>query len=244
MTRLPLVLLLATPFLSGCWTDGWLHSRTGFLDRPPSTSSERWSLSRLLGWDDAPAHSRLPKPDLAIAERVETLGRKIIAQNTFTGIEPLFHTIGVQEPVLFHEGPERLMISEGLVKQCRTDGELAAVLCSELARMMADKQSARRVGAERDSFPEIGVPTSSGLAGGSPDDPARAAERAILERQRKKETSRESLDPNRIATDLMRGAGYDLADLDRVAPLLRQSDRGQSIKKQLGGSAPAPRWEW
>jgi hypothetical protein len=110
--------------------------------------------------------------------------------------------------------------------------------------MMADKQSARRVGAERDSFPEIGVPTSSGLAGGSPDDPARAAERAILERQRKKETSRESLDPNRIATDLMRGAGYDLADLDRVAPLLRQSDRGQSIKKQLGGSAPAPRWEW
>ena len=32
--------------------------------------------------------------------------------------------------------------------------------------------------------------------------------------------------------------------LDRVAPLLRQSERGRAVKKQLSGSAPAPRWEW
>ena len=199
-------------------------------------------MSRMLGWDDTPSHDRMPKADLATAERVETIGRKIIAQNTFTGIEPLFHTIGVQDLVLFHEGPERLMISEGLVKQCRTDGEIAAVLCSELAKMAAEKKSARRVGAERDSFPEIGVPTDSGLAGGTPDDPARAAELAILEKQRQRDRNADN--PSLLAGDLLRGAGFDPADLDRVAPLLKQSDRGNTIKKQMSGSALAPRWEW
>ena len=200
--------------------------------------------SRLLGWDEAPAHSRMPKPDLATAERVETLGRKIIAQNTFTGIEPLFHTIGVQEPVLFHEGPERLMISEGLVKQCRTDGELAAVLCSELARMVADKQSARRVGAERDSFPEIGVPTSSGLAGGSPDDPARAAERAYP-RQAAQEGDEPRIDRPQPDCD-------DLMPRRRLRP--RRPGSGgaapQAIRSRAGHQEAtrwlrlAPRWEW
>ena len=42
----------------------------------------------------------------------------------------------------------------------------------------------------------------------------------------------------------MRGAGYDPVDLDHVAPLLKQSDRGLAIKKQMSGSAQAPRWEW
>ena len=186
----------------------------------------------------------MPKADLATAERVETIGRKIIAQNTFTGIEPLFHTIGVPEAMLFHEGPERLMISEGLVKQCKTDGELAAVLCTELGKMTAERTGARRVGADRDSFPEIGIPTGSGLAGGTPDDPARAAERAFQEKQRSKQAGRESVGSTLSAADLMRGAGFDPAELDRVAPLLKQTDRGLAIKKQLSGSAPAPRWDW
>ena len=225
MARLVLVAISTVPLLCGCTSDG------------------SWSMSRMLGWDEKPRQSQMPKADLATAERVETIGRKIIAQNTFTGIEPLFHTIGVPEPALFHEGPERLMVSEGLVKQCRTDGELAAVLCSELAKMLVEKKAARRVGAERDSFPEIGIPTGSGLAGGTPDDPARAAERAFQEKQRTKQAARESADALSPA-DLMRGAGFDPADLDRVAPLLKQSDRGLVIKKQLSGSAPAPRWEW
>jgi len=228
MTRIAIGFISIMPIVlfTGCTTDG------------------SWSISRMLGWDNTPAHSRLPKADLATDERVETLGRRILAQNTFTGIDPLFHAIGVPESVLFHEGPERLMVSEGLVKQCRTDGELAAVLCTELAKMIAEKKAAQRVGADRDSFPEIGVPTGSGLAGGAPDDPARAAERVFLEKQRIKRTNQEAVDPAKLASELMRGAGFDPADLDRVAPQLKQSDRGQTIRKQLSGSAIAPRWEW
>lgn len=228
MPRLVLALaaVVSLSLASGCTTDG------------------QWSVKRMLGWDDTPRPSKAPKADLAVAERVETLGRKIIAQNTFTGIEPVFWTIGVPESVLFHRGAEELVVSEGLVKQCKTEGELAAVLCSELGRMVSEKKSARRVGSERDSFPEVGVPTGSGHAGGTPDDPARAAERAYLEKQRKRETPRETPDPTQLARDLMRGAGFDPAELDRVAPLLKESDRGAVLKKQLGGPAPAPRWEW
>ena len=79
---------------------------------------------------------------LQTAERVETLGRQIIAQNTFTGLDPLFHTIGVPEPMLFHRGTAELFVSEGLVNRCKTEAELAAVLCSELGQMMAEKQAA------------------------------------------------------------------------------------------------------
>ena len=131
MTRLTLgVTALCAALCCGCSTDG------------------SWSMSRLLGWDDSPASrsAKMPKADLALCGRVETIGRKIIAQNTFTGIEPLFHTVGVPEAVLFHRGAEELIISEGLVKQCRNDSELAAVLSSELAQMMNEKKTARRVG--------------------------------------------------------------------------------------------------
>jgi hypothetical protein len=209
------------------------------------TTDGEWSVRRALGWDDGkPRALKLPPGQLETAERVETLGRRIITQNTFTGIEPLFHTVGVPETVLFHRGPEELFISEGLVKQCKTEAELAAVLCSELGQMMAEKKAARRIGADRDSFPEVGVPTSSGLAGGTFDDPARTAERAYQEKQRAKEAAaREPADPAKLARDLMRGAGFDPAELDRVAPLLKQSDRGAAIKKQMSGSAPAPKWD-
>jgi predicted Zn-dependent protease len=211
---------------TGCMTDG------------------EWSVSRMLGWDDQPRTPKVPKADLATAERVETLGRRIIGQNTFTGIEPLFHTLGVPEVVLFHRGTGELMISEGLAKQCKTEAELAAVLCSELGQMVAEKKAARRAGADRDSFPEIGVPTGSGLAGGTPTDPSRAAELALLEKQRAKNAAGEAADAGKLSRDLMRGAGFDPAELERVAPLLKQSTRGAAIQKQMSASAPAPKWEW
>lgn len=228
MMRFPLglaILFSTSLALTGCMTDG------------------EWSVSRMLGWDDGKPRSsaKMPKADLATAQRVDELGRKIIAQNTFTGIEPMFHTIGVPETVLFHRGTEELMISEGLVKQCKTEAELAAVLCSELGHMMADKRGAKRAGADRDSIPSIGMPTSAGLGGGSPADSARTAELAYQEKRAKAIAAGETADASKFASDLMRGSGFDPAELDRVAPLLKQ--RSTTIQKQLSAPAPAPRWD-
>src|SRR4051794_36291540 len=60
-----------------------------------------------------PDPAKVDPAALKAAERVQVLGQRVIEQNTFTGIAPLFHTLGVPDPVLFHRGPEELFISEG-----------------------------------------------------------------------------------------------------------------------------------
>jgi hypothetical protein len=204
-----------------------------------------WSVRRALGWDEGkPRAAKYSPAHIANAARVEELGRKLIAQNTFTGIEPVFHTIGVTESVLFHRGAEELVISEGLVKQCKTEAELAAVLCSELGQMVAEKKAARRAGVDRDSIPDAGLPGGASTAGGTADDPGRAAEMAYRDRQRPKSVAVvEPTDAKQPARDLMKGAGFDPAELDRVEPILKQSTRGEALKKQMSGSAPEPKWE-
>lgn len=209
-------------------------------------SDGEWSVRKMLGMNDplAPSMDNFPKPDLAIAKRVDDVGNKILHLNTFLSIEPLFHTIGVPENVLFHRGPQELFISEGLVKQCKTEDELAAVLCSELGRMIVEKTAARRVAADRDTIPDAALPNCGPpmTGGGTPYDCGRQAELAMEERRQK---AAPPIDPERAsqkAQMLLRTAGFDPAVLDQVQPLLKQSDRGVLIRKQMSGSAPAPTW--
>jgi predicted Zn-dependent protease len=209
-------------------------------------TDNNWSVSKLLGWDDSkmPPGPKYPVANVQTAERVDNLGRRIVAQNTFIGIEPLFTAIGVPESVLFHRGPDQLFISEGLVNLCKSDTELAAILCSELGQMVAEKKAVRRVGSERDSFPDIalagGSPVTTGV--GIPDDPGRQAELAYQQRRPKPAPAIDPVDATKQARMLLTGAGFDPATLDQVQPLLKQSDRGANLRKQMSGSAPPPIW--
>ena len=147
-----------------------------------------------------------PKYTAACA-RVDDVSKYILTQNTFPGIEPVIQTFGVKELVLFHRGSEELYISEGLVERCKTNEELAAVLCSEMGQMKAEKEAAKRVGLVRE---------------GAASEP--------------------SGDSTALARDLMTGAGFNPADLERVAPLLREAAKNDALRKQMAGSAPAPQW--
>ena len=191
--------------------------------------------AEVLNWEKV----KTPKPpkfapaSLQVAERVETLGRRIIAQNAFTGLDPLFNTIGVAEPMLFHGGTAMLYVSEGLVKKCKNDDQLAALLCTELGVMMAEQRAARGLGRDKDAISEVGDP---GLGGGTKAG-------AIDPKPRERGKPTPAGDPDQFARDLMRGAGFDPAELGRVEPLLRQSDRGEVLRKQMAGSGAAPKWE-
>lgn len=208
-----------------------------------------WSVRKALGWDDAPPNrvatplpKDMPMPNPAIAERVELLGRKVVAQNTFIGVDPLFHTIGVKENVLFHIGPERLVISEGLVEQCKTDAELAAVLCSELGQMVSEKRTAKALGRDVDPIPD--ATHGAGLPGGSPFDAGQQVNLAYHDKQFPRGGQRpDPIDAKRTARELLVDAGYSPAELDRVEPLLKQSERGEQLKKQMSASAPPPDWK-
>jgi hypothetical protein len=229
--------------LAGCASDGQFSLRRAFSGLTGEPDDPRWEKVKV------PRKPDLPAADIAVAERVETLGRRIIAQNTFTGIDPMFFCAGPPigtDPFVFHRGPEELWISEALVRQCKTEEQLAAVLCSELGQMVAEKRAARRVAAERDSFPEAALPGGAAtLAGGLPNDPARDAERAYNEkRQAKTAPVATAADAATAARDLLKGAGFDPVELDRVAPLLKQSSaRGVALRTQIGGSAPPPKWD-
>lgn len=205
-----------------------------------------WTLQKVLGWDD-PANPRpvtISPASLQNAERVEQLGRKILAHNPFTGIDPLFYTIGVPEPALFHRGTGELCVSEGLVKQCKAEGQLAAVLCSELGLMISEKRLALEAGHEKDSIPEVAETgeRSSFDANAVEVGSQKKSDPREAPGSRNGKPSR-STDSTDLAKELLRGAGFDPAELDRIGPLLKQSDRGAILRKQLAGSAPAPKWD-
>jgi hypothetical protein len=209
-----------------------------------------FSVSKALGWEPknavkTPSLTNYPKPDIVVAERVFLVGRQIIAQNTFAGVEPQFHTIGVPESALYHRGSEELFISQGLANKCKTDAELAAVLCSELGSMVAERQAARRAGRDTDPIPDV-APKGNMMAGGIDGDQTRLAELAYHEKRYPRANTNATSTPadaGKVARDLMRGAGYDPAEVDRVAPLLKESTRGEALRKQMAGSASAPSWK-
>ena len=206
-----------------------------------------WSVRKALGWDDAPARGQMPAPKdvplatLAVSERVELLGQKIIAQNTFTGISPMFMTVDVKESVLFHSGTEQLFISGGLVEKCKSDAELAAVLCAELGQMVAEKRTAKAVGRDVDPIPDAGYGGGPLFPGGTAFDAGRQADLAFHEKKHPRGSPRP--DATSTARELLTGAGYNPAELDRVEALLKQSDRGEKLRKQMAGSAPLPEWK-
>src|SRR5947209_17219340 len=87
------------------------------------------------------SHSALAPASLAVAAKVDTIGHQIVKANPRLGLQPTFATLGAPQPEIFHRGKDAVVITEALAKQCTTDGQLAAVLCQELALMVAEREA-------------------------------------------------------------------------------------------------------
>src|SRR5262245_31992982 len=115
-----------------------------------------------------------PLPALApasteAAARVDSVGRRVVAANPQIGARPLFHTIGAPQPDIFHRGNTDVLVTEGLVRQCATDGQLAAVLCAELGKMVSEREAATPTAVRRPDRltpidTRIGIDTGWGTA--------------------------------------------------------------------------------
>lgn len=176
--------------------------------------------------------------------RVDQVGRTILRTNLFIGIEPSFHTIGHKDPLLFHRDENGLFISDTLVNRCQTDGELAAVLCTELGKMVAEKRNVQRMGLPE---PPLNVPISNSMeAGGIPADQIFVAEAALREQKSKKDRTPASrnltTDPKKIARELLKTAGYDESEMKSVEANLRHMTQDSGVQQQLGGAGAPPRW--
>jgi hypothetical protein len=215
------------PALAGCLgNDKTALVSPGLSGRPPGIQQAQFA--------HAPATEE-------VAIRVATLGRKIVEANPQVGVRPTFSCIGAPQPTVFHRLSKdacEVFISEGLVKRCQTEGQLAAVLCTELGKAGSERAAQAHPAAvrpDRDPPPAAPVGTDSRGPFGSPDG-TRLAELGKIDRLRQEATQPlPPPSPDILARGYLVRAGYPADDLKAVAPLLRAAEQDTSFEKQMTG---------
>lgn len=177
------------------------------------------------------------------AARVDSLGRRLLAANPQMGLKPQFVTIGSPQAEIFHRGTSELDITEGLVNQCTTESQLAAVLCHEFGKMVAEREALtppRARQAMTEPPPDVRIGDSSNSYG---DVTMTAlAEQAKFHPPAYRAPSGPLPDPEVLARDFLTRAGYPPADLNAVAPLLKAARGNTVLEKQLVAPAPTRPW--
>jgi hypothetical protein len=177
---------------------------------------------------------------------VDQLGRKIVAANQQIGMRPLFRTIGAPQPEVFHIGMTDIVVTEGLVSQCKTDGELAAVLCRELGKMVSEREALAGPQArmpERAPPQEVRIGNDGGAAG--TPDLTHLAELGMYERERRRPASAPlpPPEPGTLARTYLTRAGFAETDLQAVTPLLQAAAANATFERQMSPAGPnTPAW--
>jgi len=219
MIRWPMLAVCAVAPLSGCQ---WLGIDRDGYNRLRSQAQKVPTIS--------PA-------TVAVATRVETMGRRLVIGSPFLGIDPKFQTVGRPEPEIFHSDSVGVYLTDGMAGLCRKDEELAAVLANEIGQMAAEARRSERLRV-RDPIPAVAM-------GNPGDDPAREAYLAEFEMEVGKPTGRKPFpvtDATTIARQILSDAGFDPKCLDEAQPILRKANQTQVLAKQLGGRSTAPKW--
>jgi hypothetical protein len=220
--RVWLVGLLAA--VGGCAPEGGLSVvSSGFFNETPAlTATPAGSLIHAAASEEA-------------GKRVVQVGGQILASNPKLGFKPAFTTIGAPWEEIFHRGDKAVFITEGLVRACVTDGQLAAVLCHELGKIAVERQELEAT-APQDRGPSMDTPVGNDHGGvfGAPDG-TRAAELAVYEQKRRKAALEAATpaNPDVLARAILEKAGGTPADLEAAAPLLKRADEHITFEKQM-----------
>lgn len=194
----------------------------------------------------APAVQRAAHAPASVesAARVDRLGRQILAANPQVGIKPLFVTIGAPQVEVFHRGTAELTVTEGLVRQCGTEGQLAAILSLELGKMVAEREAlsppqARR--QDRPPPPDLRIGSSDGFSGAA--DMTHLAEQSKYDPPRRRDSSPTTPpDPQQLAKIYLTKSGFAVTELDQAAPILGMAQSNSTFEKQLTHPEPARPW--
>ncbi|MCI0681817.1 MAG: hypothetical protein L0Y71_06910 [Gemmataceae bacterium] len=183
--------------------------------------------------------------DEALALKVDSVGRKLLAANQELGLKTtLFAAIGnTPRPEIFHTGPRMVWVTDGLVRRCATEGELAAVLALELGKIVADREAAATPQMrDPDRLPPIQVPIGNAGHVTNPDL-VHQVELANFEKERpKKRRPLPRPDPQHLARGYLEKAGYRAADLDTVQPLLQAAEQNLTLERQFNGMVMPDPW--
>ncbi len=177
-----------------------------------------------------PPRDKLPKGSLETASRVDSIGRQIRAANPDITVDTLFLTIGAPAVTAFHRGTTEIYVSDGLVQRCKTDGELAAVLCNELAKIMVEAQAQGKLKPP----PEQERPFTPQIHRDGDPDQTHLAEQAFFEqrnRRRRPVDAPPEQDPNVLARDYLTKAGFSAEDLSKASVLIRQAESNPAFNQ-------------
>jgi hypothetical protein len=203
-------------------------------------------------FDDASRGYIPPRPDMPtpppavapasteVAARVDAVGRRILAANPINGLDTRtvrFVTVGAPQAEVFHRGTADIFITEGLVKQCTTDGQLAAILSLELGKLVSDREAVTPSAIRQpERTPPIDTGLNRDIGWGVAPDQTRLRELADFDRNRKaQQQPAPPPDPAGLARLYLVRAGYHDTDLQAAGPLLQQAQGNAGLEKQLTG---------
>jgi hypothetical protein len=193
----------------------------------------------------APTRATYAPANETVSRRVDKVGRDLLAANKQLGLKPVFATIGVEQPEVFHIDTSWVYVTEGLVKQCKSDPELAAVLSVELGRMVAEREARTSPEVRNpEKLPPIRVPVGNN-AQGRETDFTTLAELSRFEKANPRTPPRNlpRPDPMKLARTYLENAGFQAADLDRVDPLLQAAEKNVALERQFKGVQPQSPWQ-
>lgn len=175
--------------------------------------------------------------------RVELIGRKLSTNNPHVGWWPYFTAVGAADPEVFHIG-SHVYVTEGLIRGCQTDEQLAAVLAYELGRMISEREAS--VNAQIRN-PDRLLPMQLPIGGNGnahEADPTNFVEVAKFEKRYPKHSSR-LLPPNpeQIARSILERGGYQRTELDAAMPILQNAARFSSVEHQFKGTLKQSDWQ-
>jgi hypothetical protein len=239
-------LRLCVALIAGLLTTGCVAQWKEFIGEtpatnlvPPRTVDGAGSTAPIA----APARATFAPAGGDTAMRVDFIGRKVLNANSQAGLQPFFATAGCSQPELFHRGVT-LYITEGLVKQCQTEGQLAAVLSFELARMVAEREALATPQTRRpERRPPPDVPFGNSGQGSGAFDQVREAELVKTGAERRRAV--EMLPPpdaKVLARMYLKKAGYPEAELDAVEPLLAGARANCTLENQVKAAPAASPW--
>lgn len=171
--------------------------------------------------------------DQYVCMRVDSLGRKILNDNPQIGLKPRFAAILSPNPELFHLEDRVVFITEGLVGECKTDAQLAALLSYELGRMVAEREARTRPDYRLARSP-ITVPIGNAAHNSSPDLTP-LAEAAKREAEKPRTVTAPRPDPTFLARHYLEQAGFARGDFDTVQPMLRKAEQNIQLERQIRG---------
>lgn len=224
------------------WPVAVLMALSGCVSEEPKL--DRVSSRDLLGKSGQvrpPSLQHAPAAE-AVEKRVLAVGDKILTANPQIKKPIVFQTIGDAKAEVFHrvQGDSgQVFITQGLVNQCKNDGQLAAVLCQELGKIAAEQNVRRRLAQDSPPLPPL-LPPQIGNDIPGPLGPADGSQELILarfekDRQRASGPSLPLPSPEKMARLYLQNAGYNASDFDAAASLLRSADQNTNWQRQMTG---------